>query len=383
MTNVVYFVHQLDDEAVERRVRMLAPHIRGSIVVMGFFRGDQAPATVGGARAIGLGRTEHARLAQRVVSVLTAIAGLHAHRRTLADADLVIARFVETLAIAIVARRLYCSRGVPIVYECLDVHQIMASDGMVGRTMRAIETFLLRRCSGLIVSSPAFLRRHFDRLNTPLPRVWVVENKVLESEVEIETRLAQRTVDRDTDETAWRIGWFGNIRCSRSLNLLVDLCRNFPELVEVVIAGRVSDDQIPNFHDLVASVPNIHFRGLYDRVVDLPAIYGEVDFAWALDFMQEGANSDWLLPNRLYEGPLYGAVPLALRGTQTGDWLAARRAGVLLSDPLESTLSRFVREMTMHELTLLRASIEAIPLDDLVCGLAEERSLARELLDLT
>ena len=41
---------------------------------------------------------------------------------------------------------------------------------------------------------------------------------------------------------------------------------------------------------------------------------GDVHFTWAIDFYEAGANSDWLLPNRLYEGGAHGAVPIALAG---------------------------------------------------------------------
>ena len=384
MTNFVYFVHDLDDPAVERRVRMLAPHIDGSIVVLGFYRGERAPVTLGGARVISLGRTHHARLGRRVVSVLGAVARLRTHKKTLAEADLIIARLVETLSMAVIARRLFSRRSVPIVYECLDIHTIMVGDRFVGRTMRRLERNLLRQCAGLIVSSPAFLWHHFERLNTPLPRIWVVENKVLETEVE--PRLTRLMAERENDEQsarrAWRIGWFGYIRCRRSMNLLVDLCRKYPELVEITIAGRVMDDQIPNFDDLVSSVPNMNFGGIYDRTIDLPALYHGVDFSWTMDFYQQGFNSDWLLPNRIYEGPLYGAVPIAMSGTQTADWLTAHGIGIILPEPIESTLPSFVDEMNSNRLTRLRSAIEDIPLSDLVCGTAEERSLASGLLDL-
>ena len=66
---------------------------------------------------------------------------------------------------------------------------------------------------------------------------------------------------------------------------------------------------------------------------DLAAIYGEVHFTWAIDFFEEGLNSSWLLPNRLYEGCRFGAVPIAMQAApRPARFLAERHLGLLLDD---------------------------------------------------
>src|SRR6185312_12560894 len=121
-----------------------------------------------------------------------------------------------------------------------------------------------------------------------------------------------------------RIGWFGVIRCRRSLQLLANLVTALPGVVEVIIRGRPRRKVIPDFDRLLATTPGLSFLGEYDRHTELAALYGDVHFAWAVDFYEAGLNSDWLLPNRLYEGTLYGAVPLVLDSVETGRWLAVR-----------------------------------------------------------
>ena len=103
-----------------------------------------------------------------------------------------------------------------------------------------------------------------------------------------------------------------------------------PGSVEIVIRGRVATSVLPDFDAVVAATPGLSFGGPYDRARDLPALYGDVHFAWAIDFFEAGSNSDWLLPNRLYEAGLFGAVPIACRDVATGAWLAERGLGVLL-----------------------------------------------------
>ena len=108
------------------------------------------------------------------------------------------------------------------------------------------------------------------------------------------------------------------------------------------------------------------FRGPYDRRHDLPAMYGGVHFTWAIDYYEAGANSDWLLPNRLYEGSLHGAVPIALARVETGRWLAAHRAGVLLAEPLETALADYFKGLDAAGYAAAAAAIAAIPRGDLV-----------------
>ena len=78
----------------------------------------------------------------------------------------------------------------------------------------------------------------------------------------------------------WRIGWFGIIRCARSLDLLADLVRAHPGLVEVDIRGRPARDVLPGFDHIIAATPGLVFHGAYDRKGDLPYLYSDVHFTW-------------------------------------------------------------------------------------------------------
>ena len=102
-------------------------------------------------------------------------------------------------------------------------------------------------------------------------------------------------------------------------------------------------------------------------------------FAWAIDYYECGQNSTWLLPNRIYEASLYGAVPMALNGVETGRWLSVRAAGVVLNEPLEQELSSFFRELNPLRYAQLVKQMEAIPREDLACEKADCRALVQAL----
>ena len=367
---LAYFVHDLADPAVRRRVRMLQA---GGVapVVLGFRRSETAPATLEGAPAVDLGRTYDARLAHRAKA--TALAALTSGRcaAALAGTQAVMARSLEMLAVASAARRA-CRLDGPLTYECLDIHRMMLGKGLKGRAMRALERALMRRADLLIVSSPAFLDAYFTPRqgvghDLALPTL-LVENKVLE--------LGAPSAARPAPPPAgppWRIGWMGAIRCRKSLAILTELARRRPDLVQVQIHGRPAYTEFDDFDRQVAALPNVAFGGAY-AAEDLPRLYGETHFAWAIDYMEEGLNSSWLLPNRVYEASRFGAVPIALAGVQTGRYLAGRGFGLRIEDPaaLEGPLDR----LTPADYLRLRGELEAAPPDAFVAGEADCRALA-------
>jgi hypothetical protein len=189
----------------------------------------------------------------------------------------------------------------------------------------------------------------------------LLENKVLAEEVDAALAPPPLAVG-----PPWRIGWFGMIRCRRSLAMLAALVHRFPGLVEVEIRGRPSRAAVPEFDAVVAATPGLVFLGPYDRRRDLARLYRSVHFTWAVDLYEVGANSDWLLPNRIYEGSLYGAVPIALRGVETGRWLAAHEAGLLLGPAIEEELTAQFAGLDAAGYAAARSALARIPRDDLV-----------------
>jgi hypothetical protein len=69
---IAYFVHDLSDPAVGRRVRMLRTG-GAEVTVLGFRRAERAPE-IAGAAVVDLGRTYDAAFAQRIGKVLAAVA---------------------------------------------------------------------------------------------------------------------------------------------------------------------------------------------------------------------------------------------------------------------------------------------------------------------
>ena len=341
MLHILYFVHDLADPAVRRRVLML--QAGGALVTLaGFRRDDNALAAVHGVEPIELGRTRDAQFAQRVTAVARSAAKLREALRAVARPDVIIGRNLEMLALANRAKSIF-GGDMPIVYECLDIHRLLLRDDVVGRALRATERHFGSQAALLLTSSPAFVDRYFRRRSGLLLPIMLLENKVLA--LDPAARAAVPNARPHAAGKPWKIGWFGALRCRKSLALLDDFSRRMQGRFEIVLRGRPAYSEFDDFDRVVRDAPFMHFAGAYKNPEDLAAIYGDVQFSWAIDFFEEGLNSSWLLPNRLYEGGLYGAVPIAVDGTETARFLAGRKIGFTLDAADAAHLAALLGEM--------------------------------------
>jgi succinoglycan biosynthesis protein ExoL len=370
-TKICYFVHDLADPAVHRRVCML---IQGQAVVttVGFRRSAEPITTIHGTEAVDLGHTADGMLAKRALTVAQTFGNLGTLAEHLSGVEVILCRNLEMLVLASRARKLYAPRAA-LVYECLDIHRMLLSDGALGAALRLLESRLWQNVGLLVTSSPAFIENYFKQRGFAAP-IRLVENKVLRLRDEAPISKQSRPPG-----PPWRVGWFGMIRCRKSLEVLSFIARAAEGALEVVIRGQPSRAVFTDFGADVAKHPYIRYAGPYRNPADLAAIYGEVHFSWAIDYYESGENSAWLLPNRIYEGCCYGAVPIAVEGVETGKWLSDRGAGVVCSEPVERQLLAFIQNLEQAKYRDLAARIDCLQRSDLVFTTADCSDLVRAM----
>lgn len=368
---IAYFVQDLNDAAVAKRVRMLKS-AGAEVRLAGFRRTAQPVEQVEGLQPLDLGRTHDARMVSRAGSVLKALLTAPARGGWMAGCDVVLARNLETLAPAALCRALHAPEA-RLAYECLDVHGLMLGRGLVGKGLRAIESALLNLSGTLIVSSPGFLSNYFEPFQRvsarPGLQVLLVENKAFAD--------LPPPSQAPPPGPPWRIGWFGMIRCRRSLDFLCDLARRRPDLVRIDIRGRPAYTEFEDFDRQTAETPGLSFGGPY-APQDLPALYGALHFNWSVDYFQDDGNSRWLLPNRLYEGGRMGVPPIARIHCEAGRWLAGHGLGVLFERP-EVELEAFLDRLTPERYAALKARHAEAPAGLFVIGSEDCDRLVRVL----
>jgi len=347
---ILYLAYDLSDAGIEKRTTMLADG-GARVRLAGFHRTKEPVASVAGCPTVNFGQTFNGGFAQRLWSVLKLCVS-RKYKACFADADILLARNLEMLAIAVSCRRFSAKKPV-IVYECLDIHRFLLGRGPVSMALRALEGWLMTKTSAILTSSPSFISEYFNpRYAGKLP-IRLVENKVYP------TPATSANAPRPAGPP-WKIGWFGIIRCRKSLDILTQLVRMSQGQVEVIIRGRPALDQFEDFHKTASSTPGLKFLGPY-KSTDLAEHYREVHFSWAIDMFEEGLNSAWLLPNRLYEGGLSATVPIAMKNVETGRTID--RMGIGLSVPSLSAdwLHSYFPQLTADQYRTLETQVQSLP----------------------
>ncbi|RFC65759.1 MULTISPECIES: glycosyl transferase family 1 [Mesorhizobium] len=371
MLNVLYLVHDLQDPATRRRTMMLEAG-GASVTVAGFHRAKLASDD----KRISFGATQDGNFNQRISAVFGAATNLRKLLSGVSKPDCIIARNLETLFLARRATASFGDDNIPIVYECLDIHRLLLRKDAVGIGLRWLERRLSNEVSLLLTSSPAFLAQYFDAYGQCAAPSLIVENRLLDLDAEYVGAAPDRSADVSPP---WVIGWFGALRCSRSLAILSDLSRKMDGRVKVQLRGRPAMREIPGFRSAVVSEPYLSFEGAYRNPEDMATIYGHVHFTWAIDFFEEGQNSEWLLPNRLYEGCRFGAVPIALRRTEVGKFLARKGFGILLDEASPETLKEVLGTFSEADYAEHQARIAAVDPSTWVCTARDCRELVAQL----
>ena len=369
-----YLVHDLNDTAVDRRVGLFLSG-GAQVEVFGFRRSDRVQKTLSGCPVHDLGQTRDGDLKHRALSVVRQ--GLRSGQwaEALKGCDVIVARSLEMMALAMMARAIAGLKA-PVVYECVDIHRMMTSPKPAGQVMRWLERQFLARASLLITSSPGFVSHYFSAVQQSRTQTLIVENKPLAALTTAKPSLNSRPSDRP-----WTIGWFGVIRCKQSLEVLSALTRRLPGQVEVIIAGKIAHGVFEDFDGAVAAAPGLRFLGPY-QPTDLATLYDQVDFTWAIDFFETGGNSDWLLPNRIYEGGAFGCVPIAMANVETGRWTAQKGLGIRLSQNILEELVAIFDVMMPSDYAQLRAAAVNAPRETFIAGPKEGADLISVLARL-
>ncbi len=326
---------------------------------------------------VDLGRTQDGDYVRRALALVRALRILWRRRDLLRRADVLYARNIDQLVLALAARMLFRRRAV-VAYEVLDVAEPLTRRGPLGTTLRALERVWLRRIDLLVVSSPGFVRNYFRPVQGYRGPWFLLENKLHPATL----GTARRGDARERPgggRYRWVIGYFGLIRGDRTFELMTRLAERFPEDIVFYFRGVITTLDESHFLAVLGDHPNMLFGGPYINPDDLHDLYSQIDFVWALDLERENHNSRWLLPCRLYEGGMFAVPQLAARDFEAGLRVEQLRMGWTFAPPYEESLTQFFATLTPEMHAEMKHQLSALPPDHFVSG-SEALSLC-QLLD--
>lgn len=359
-----FFCPDITDASTVKRVQQFIDHgLR--VIVFGFRRERYNNGYEPPWRHVELGMTADGRYWQRLRALLGALPTIFAQRRWLRRASVVYARNIDQLVLTMLARWMSGSRA-PVTYEVLDIPPALMGRGPVALLLRFVERLCLRHVRLLVLSSPGFHRSYYSLVQKYRGEWFLLENK-------LHTPIAAAPAVRDAwtpgDATRpWIIGYFGLIRGEATFDLMTRLAERLGDKVLFKFRGVLTTVDDDRFHRALERHSNMVYGGPYRPHDDLPALYGEVDFAWALDLENADHNSRWLLPCRFYEAGHFGVPCLAVHGFEVGALLEEHRIGWTFGRPLEESLARFFETLTPADYRQVRDRLISLPPSTFVAG---------------
>lgn len=364
---VVIFGFDVAEASQIRRIRAL--RALGCEVISFCQRRDGSPEFAPEWRNVDLGLVRHRDIRGRALGLAGSVRRALREWRVLAKADLIIARNLDLALIALTARRLTALRSrrpaAPLVYECLDIHDLMTAPGQKGRIARRVERYVLRRAALLVVSSPGFVQHYFAPVQAYHGPVALIENKLWLGP-DAPPRPPPPAADRAGRDEPLVLGLVGSIRCQASVDLLMATADLMGDRLRLRFSGALHDHALRDFRAELARRPNAEWTGPYPYPQGLTGAYAGCDLVWAQDMWQRGANSDWLLPNRIYEASWCGCPSVAVADTQTGQRIARDGLGWTIPAPTPEALAALLSRLDRQQLHARRVDLLGRPGTDFV-----------------
>ncbi|GAA3852775.1 glycosyltransferase [Celeribacter arenosi] len=359
MSRVLFFASDRAEIAQIRRIRAVrrAGHDVQSVSMVksdGQLRGDVDW------KDIDLGTITNGRLAMRMRRSVAGLYRIWRHRAALRKTDVIIARNIDMVLLALSAKAL-CRIPAPVIYECLDIHGMFIGDDIKAKLARRVERWVLARTDLLAVSSDGFVDGYFSPIQNYTGPTQLIENKLTFDGPPPPRASAHPVPDRPLT-----IGWVGTIRCEPTLRLLSQTARQLEGHVQIAIHGIIHHHALADFDATLAEHPNMTYHGPYPYPDGLAQVYAGCDLVWAQDLWQSGSNSDWLLPNRIYEASWFGCPSVALATTMTGRTIAQRGLGFTIPEPTVDALKTLIAGLGPQDLTSARERLARVP-DDALC----------------
>lgn len=303
---------------------------------------------------IHLGETIDRNYLRRMPALFRALKRLLAHRECFRKADFIYARNFDLVVLGLLAKKLTKSKA-KLVYEVEDVQEVFFKRTLTGAMFRWLERRALGHIDLLVPLSPGFIRGYFAPIQGYGGPSFTLENRLqLGGRSDATTPLGCIWEDI-TDR--WVIGWFGTLRCAKSMKILEEVAEALGPKVEIYTRGYPTETGLEAYLQVVNRHSNWIYDGEYTIPDDLEEMYGRVHFSWCLDFLDERGNSPLLLACRLYQGGFYGAVPLVVEGSEMDRWVTDAGIGHAFGPPHARSIIGFLESVSRTDYQAERSLI--------------------------
>lgn len=293
----------LSDSYYRKRIEKLSElGVRCS--VLGFER-DHYKGKAWDIPAESLGKIKHGRYFTRIGILFRSIFKI---RRASKNQDVIYTYNLDILLISWLAT-LFQSKTIKIVYDVADIRSILVENGLFPTLLRSLERFLLKRVTVVVVASPAYIDGYFIPYQKTETTYFVIENKVDKDLLDNQTKSISPISKKD----AITIGYFGMLRCERSLKVLKQLAERSQGNIRIMLRGLFLNTEY--FEDEFKSLEFAHYGGPFVYPDDLSEMFKSVDLVWGAHY-QTKPNKNWAIVNRFYQACYFKRPLIVQAGSQ-------------------------------------------------------------------
>ena len=311
---MIFVANNWADAHQQARLKALSKYLT-PIVCLAFLREYYPPTS--SFRPAWLGEMAHASYGGRWKIYLRFLKQLRKHT---SPADTVYLYGFDLLVL-IYLYSVLSGKRLRLLYEVPDIREMFLATTLAGTLVRYLEAWIIPRVDLLLVTSPEFVTEYFTRLRHIRVRHFhVIENKIHAQQLPPLSPIPTPA----PPGPKIKIGYFGLLRCSASLDCLIALARK--GTFDIQLRG-IFMPSTRHYEQRLLGLENITYGGPYESPAELPLLYTGVDIVWAAypyDPKPVG-NHRWARTNRFYES-LYFKKPMILQ-QNTSDYHTATRLG--------------------------------------------------------
>ncbi|MFV1985158.1 MAG: hypothetical protein ACC657_16535 [Thiohalomonadales bacterium] len=303
-----------------------------------------------------LGEITHVSYLKRFVLIVKSVNKI---RSAVRKTDVVYTFGLDMLFLGWISKQLSFKKNVKLVYEVGDIREILIGKAPINHLARLFEKFLLRYVSVLVITSKAFYTEYFNKVqNTKSLRYHVVENK-LDTDIMSAAR-SQEIAGKDNKE--FTIGYFGVLRCARTLEILKMLAVKGNGKIKIYLRG-LRGIKTQKEYDQLVSTEGVVNEGPYVVPDDLSAMYNSVDMVWACYPYngKEVGNWCWAKTIRFYESCYFKKPVFVQTGTEDCKTVEQYGIGICLDlEKIEKTVD-YILLLSDAEISEWKKNINELP----------------------
>jgi succinoglycan biosynthesis protein ExoL len=233
-----------------------------------------------------------------------------------------------------------------VIYEVADIQKISLGKSFFSYAIRLLESYLLKTFVDLLVlTSDGYYQGYYQYLGVKKNNYYLWENKVniLNHHGYYKRQKISELPKR------WIVAYVGNIRCKKSLSILLQLVKN--EKITLHIHGIPSHLFISeSYWHKTCEYTGVYYHGPFIYPNDLHSIYKKCHFVWSSELLEEEERNQWPISNRYYEAGISMTPQLSVNPKHNmSKMILANGIGLVIDSPYFKTLDVRLSRLTVKE----------------------------------